>query len=697
MSESNKILDVTYGTFSCRLEGFDDSVETMKTVVGYFHDLHGVALFTENSHPMPDPDALARLAARGGNGEVVVEQDENGISLRVMTDEIAVPVVQEATADEAEDDVFAALPEDDEPAAEQETSAGVDADDDGDEFAATDVVPTPVETIRAVPNALSARIAALTAAQRAQDTPKQEDTTDAAEVEGKAPAEVAETVAEPSEPDADLTADGNFEPEDVTPQQDIDDLRVLDGAADEDTGADDVFDADADHSDGSDAIADQAGHDVADEDTSDIPENPENNDSVVDKLQRIRAVTDRGAPMDAEDDDDFAEDIADVSNVVKPKPANPLAQRLADMAKRKSNLTDDDEETSQAATETKPAPLMLDEPVRADRDDAEPEPEAKRSTRPLLLTPEGAVDLEDADATGDEVAPEARAQEDQKAKPELLILTDRTDPVDTPAAEDAPAVEREEPVDEDFDLQEEVAKIERELASRPGNEVARHGLPRSVEDAMSRIMDRTDLHLDMEETRDGRDAFAQLKAAVAATEAARQLGDNGAMSRDVSEAFRDDLGALEQGEGKSHGRGAPLRLVPDSDDSAKSTLREVAPLNEAASRLRDIAEQSMARAESERERTFVDFVKEHSPADLAEELEAAAAYLNLVDDELDLSRPQLIRLVQTVHNDEITREDGLRSFGRLLRQGRVVKQTNGRFRVADSTRFRPSGGKAANG
>ena len=214
---------------------------------------------------------------------------------------------------------------------------------------------------------------------------------------------------------------------------------------------------------------------------------------------------------------------------------------------------------------------------------------------------------------------------------------------------------------------------------------------------MSRIMDRTDLQLDMEETRDGRDAFAQLKAAVAATEAARQLGDNGVLSRDVSEMFRDDLGALEQREGKSRGRGAPLRLVPDSDGTGKSTLREVAPLNEAANRLRDIAEQSLARAESERERTFVDFVKEHTPSDLAEELEAAAAYLNFVDDERDLSRPQLIRLVQTVHNDEITREDGLRSFGRLLRQGRVLKQTNGRFRVADGTRFRPSGGQAANG
>ena len=41
MDENNQILDVTYGSFSCRLEGFDDSVETMKLVVSYFHELAG--------------------------------------------------------------------------------------------------------------------------------------------------------------------------------------------------------------------------------------------------------------------------------------------------------------------------------------------------------------------------------------------------------------------------------------------------------------------------------------------------------------------------------------------------------------------------------------------------------------------------------------------------------------------------------
>ena len=633
MGESNKILDVTYGNFSCRLEGFDDTVETMKSVVGYFHDLAGHNLFTDQAPVVPDLDVLARLAARQTSGDIAIEESENGVSLRVMTED-------EAPAE-----------------ASVEAEAPAEADNTADIAQASDDTAFEQELNENV---------------FAQDVP----------------------VAEAAFEEPEETSAGDVFMDDTSEAPTI---EFTDTAADT-VGSDDDTDADFDD----DAEADGFSAEV------DAPVESPNVDSgetsAADRLQRIRAVVGRGAPPARDDtyaedqsEDDASEDIVKVA----PKAVNSLAQRLAELAKRNSELMDADAQR-EPLTLAASAPLTLgeEELITDDVDDTPGDVVEDRIVTEDTAHGDGvAEDMpqemesdvadeapeDDIEAVQDHAEEETVAALPPERDEQPLLLMERHQPI----------TDQEDDDDDDFDLHEEVAKIEREIAARPGNELARHGLPRTVEDAMSRIMMKTDLELDMQETRDGRDAIAQLKAAVAATEAARQMGDTGAKSRDVSAMFRDDLGALE-GTGGADGLALPpLKLVEPFNDAPQSSLREVAPLTEAAARLRKIAETTKAEAPESKAQTFADFARQQGANDLVDKLEAAGAYLAFVEGENDFSRPQVMKVVQSATDDEVKREDGLRSFGRLLRQSRIIKLNNGRFQIADNTRFKPSGNQAA--
>ncbi|MWD27646.1 hypothetical protein E0K89_009190 [Aquicoccus sp. SCR17] len=255
-------------------------------------------------------------------------------------------------------------------------------------------------------------------------------------------------------------------------------------------------------------------------------------------------------------------------------------------------------------------------------------------------------------------------------------------PERTEAAQPAP----EEDESSDGSLASQIRQLAKRTV-RLGGEGRALLTARSVEDesSVSRLMTETEGKMDEPEVGRRRNAIQHLRAAVAATKAEQELTRDQPDS-DGSEVYRDDLASVVRprrpgGPAEGEHRPAPLKLV------AEQRIDE--PKNAAPVQPRRVARPTLEEVSAAEGGGFPAYAEELGAHRLPDLLEAAASYLTFVEGREVFSRPQLMTKVRLVQGDAWSREDGLRTFGQLLREGKLVKIRGGRFSVSEEIGFRP--------
>jgi hypothetical protein len=749
MINTNKILTVSYGTFSCTLEGFDDSFGTMKAIAEYFRDLSADDRYFGAEPAQPDAQMLARIAQREISRHVEAREDEGRIVLSAQDTSEAAAFV---AADSVDDIVSVEADIDD---------AKVAQDVELEDTVEAEVIQEPVaqEAEEAIEEPVADVVEDISTEVQQDETPDQP---------------IDEDVAE--EMEADVADEPTIAVEEPIAKTDLIEQDIVPSLPDADVEA---FFADSTTADEFDAVEDTwEATPTLDEEEPEVERVKAS--SIADKLKRIRAVVSQqpdviDAPDYSEDQhaapasieaaiasetvaevetvevieeqsDDVQNDVLtdtlhDIEDALEADDAIEVQEDLGtDLEVENDDISAILSRLDQEVDDEAPATVQdldddtddLDDDILAEMDsivaapDAddfnfddlgdenlfeEAEAEDEETVAPALrsrvlkvkrATLEAAIKagkLEAYDDEEDESASEEPQEKISLRKTPQPISSSLSDAAEEELARDLAELEADigaEDLNEIQDLAGEQPEAEVEpVAEEDVAYTAHPEIHAAAEDDLSRLMEETDSQMGEPEGATRRDAFAHLRAAVAAKKADEAIG-GGLGKKDSDEAYRDDLAnavrppSPDAADRNRVERAVPLKLVAEqridvADTPSVVTVRPrtVATVAETPAPTPEVAPVLAADASD-----FAIFAADVGAQKLPDLLEAAAAFLSFVEGHENFSRPQLMTKVRQVEKEDFTREESLRSFGKLLREGKIEKLKGGRFQASEQISFK---------